>query len=76
MGRMGSSLDNVMAESFVSSLKCGLLGGGRFGSLEEARVAIFGFIEGFYNRVRRHSSLGYLSPADYEEAMMREAAVA
>lgn len=76
MGRVGSALDNAISESFVASLKCELLHGHRFLSREAARTAVFDYIEGFYNRVRRHSSLGYLSPSDYEQATMEEVAVA
>ncbi len=75
MGRAGSALDNAISESFVASLKCELLHEHRFLSREAARTAIFDYIEGFYNRVRRHSSLGYLSPSDYEQATMEEVAV-
>ena len=67
MGRVGSALDNALSESFVASLKCELfLHDHRFVSREAARTAVFDYIEGFYNRVRRHSSLGYLSPSEYE----------
>ena len=76
MGRVGSALDNAISESFVASLKCELLHGHRFLDREAARTAVFDYIEGFYNRVRRHSSLGYLSPSDYERATMEEVAVA
>lgn len=76
MGRVGSALDNAISESFVASLKTELLHRHRFLGREAARTAIFDYIEGFYNRVRRHSSLGYLSPADYEQATMKEVAVA
>jgi putative transposase len=76
MGRAGSALDNAISESFVASLKCEILHRHRFLSREAARTAIFDYIEGFYNWVRRHSSLGYLSPSDYEQATMKELAVA
>jgi putative transposase len=77
MGRVGSALDNALSESFVASLKCELfLHEHRFVSREAARTAVFDYIEGFYNRVRRHSSLGYLSPTEYEQATMEEVAVA
>ena len=76
MGRAGSALDNAISESFVASLKCELLHRQRFLSREAARMAVFDYIEGFYNRVRRHSSLGYLSPSDYEAATMKGGAVA
>jgi putative transposase len=76
MGRAGSALDNAMAESFVSTLKCELLHRDRFPTRETAKTAIFEYIEGFYNRTRRHSALGYESPVGYEKATMEEAAVA
>ena len=76
MGWKGSPLDNAMAESFVSKLKCELVHRHRFPTREAARVAIFEFIEAFYNRARLHSSLGYLSPESFEAARMEEIAVA
>ncbi len=76
MGRTGSALDNAMAESFVSTLKAELVDRHRFPTREAARTAIFEYVEGFYNRSRRHSSLGYESPEDYETARMGGAAVA
>lgn len=76
MGRRGSALDNAISESFVASLKTELLHRHRFCTRAAARTAIFDYIEGFYNRQRRHSSLGYLSPSDYEQATMEEIAVA
>jgi transposase InsO family protein len=76
MGRTGSALDNAISESFVASLKSELLYRHRFLSREAARTAVFDYIEGFYNRVRRHSSLGYMSPSEYEQATMEEVAVA
>jgi putative transposase len=76
MGRVGSALDNAISESFVASLKCELLHEHRFLDREAARTAVFDYIEGFYNRVRRHSSLGYLSPSEYEQTTIKEVAVA
>ena len=76
MGRTGSALDNAMAESFVSTLKAEMVDRHRFPTREAARVAIFEYIEGFYNRTRRRSSLGYESPVDHEATTMQEAAVA
>ncbi len=76
MGRTGSALDNAMAESFVSTLKAELVDRHRFPTREAAKIAIFEYVEGFYNRVRRHSPLGYQSPHDYEAARMEEVAVA
>ncbi|HZY66638.1 MAG TPA: integrase core domain-containing protein, partial [Rubrobacteraceae bacterium] len=76
MGRTGSALDNAISEIFVASLKCELLHRHRFLSREAAKTAVFDFIEASYNGVRRHSSLGYLSPSEYEQATMEEVAVA
>ncbi len=75
MGRVGSALDNAMAESFVSTLKAEM-GVRVFDTREAARVAAFDYIEGFYNVSRRHSSIGYMSPSDYERAIAGEAGVA
>ena len=55
-----------MCESFFATLECELLDRCRFKTQTEARSAVFAFIEGFYNPRRRHSSIGYLSPVDYE----------
>jgi putative transposase len=66
MGSVGDAYDNAMAESFFATLECELLDRRRFKTQAEARMAVFEFIEGFYNPRRRHSSLGYLSPIDYE----------
>jgi len=65
-----------MAESFIATLKTELVHRGRFPDREAAGSAIFEYLEGFYNRRRLHSALGYRSPADYEEATMEGAAVA
>ena len=65
MGSVGDAYDNAMCESFFATLECELLARHRFKTQTEARNATFAFIEGFYNR-RRHSSIGYLSPIDYE----------
>jgi putative transposase len=61
---MGSvdAYDNAMCESFFATLECELLDRHRFKTQAEARIAVFEFIEGFYNPRRRHSSIGYLSP--------------
>ena len=66
MGSVGDAYDNAMCESFFATLECELLARRRFKTQAEARSALFQFIEGFYNRRRRHSSIGYLSPIDYE----------
>jgi transposase InsO family protein len=67
MGSIGDSSDNAMAESFFASLETELIDRTVWRSHHEARLDVFDFIEVFYNRVRRHSALGYLSPVDYEE---------
>jgi putative transposase len=66
MGSVGDAYDNAMAESFFATLECELLARHQFKTQAEARIAIFQFIEGFYNPRRRHSALGYLSPAEFE----------
>ncbi|OHV25685.1 hypothetical protein BBK14_21900 [Parafrankia soli] len=57
---------NAVIESFFATLECELLDRTNFTTHDEARAAIFDFIEGFYNRRRRHSTNGYLSPYDHE----------
>jgi putative transposase len=66
LGSVGDAYDNAMCESFFATLECELLARCRFKTHAEARHAVFAFIEGFYNLRRRHSSIGYLSPIDYE----------
>jgi len=66
MGSVGDAYDNAMAESFFATLECELLDRRRFKTQAEARMALFAFIEGFYNPRRRHSALGYLSPMAFE----------
>ena len=66
MGSVGDAYDNAMAESFFATLECELLDRRRFKTQAEARMAVFEFIEGFYNPRRRHSSLGGISPDEYE----------
>jgi putative transposase len=70
MGSVGDAYDNAMCESFFATLECEFLARRRFKTLAEARMALFQFIEGFYNRRRRHSSIGYLSPIDYERRLL------
>jgi putative transposase len=67
MGRRGSALDNAACESAIASFKTEFVHRRSFRSRNAAREQIFRWIEGWYNARRRHSSLGYLSPADYEE---------
>lgn len=68
MSRTGNCYDNAAMESFFGTLKCELIHDRRYRTRAEARQDIFEYIEVFYNRQRRHSSLGYLSPVDYEES--------
>jgi putative transposase len=67
MGSVGDCFDNALCESFFATLECELLDRQRFRTQDEARRAVFDFIEGWYNLHRRHSSLGYLSPAEFEQ---------
>lgn len=66
MSRKGDCWDNAVAESFFGTLKRELIHRRRWDTREEARRAIYEYIEVFYNRQRTHSTLGYLSPAEYE----------
>ena len=66
MGSVGDAYDNAMCESFFATLECELLARRRFQNRDEAQAAIFEFIEGWYNTNRLHSSIGYLSPNDFE----------
>jgi putative transposase len=74
MGSVGDAYDNAMAESFFATLERELLNRRRFKSQAEAKMAVFEYIEGWYNPRRRHSSLGYRSPVNYERAHGRSAA--
>ena len=66
MSRRGDCYDNAAVESFFGTLKTELIYDRRYATRAQARLDIFEYIEVFYNRERRHSALGYLSPADYE----------
>ena len=66
MGSVGDCFDNAMAESFFATLECELIDRRVFRTQAEARMAIFEYIEGWYNPHRRHSSLGYFSPLNFE----------
>ena len=67
MGSTGDCYDNAMAESFFATLECELLDRTTLRTHQDARSAVFEFIEGWYNPRRRHSALGYLSPNDFEQ---------
>ena len=68
MGSVGDCFDNAMCESFFATLECELLDRRHFRTQVEARMAVFEFIEGWYNPHRRHSALDYLSPINYERS--------
>ena len=72
MGRRGDAFDNALAESFFATLETELLDRHSFRSRDEARIAVFTYIEGFYNARRRHSTLDYRSPDRFEEEMIRK----
>ncbi|MFN8620573.1 MAG: IS3 family transposase [Chloroflexota bacterium] len=67
MGTVGDSYDNAMAESFFASLETELIDRTLWRTHGEARADVFDWVEVFYNRVRRHSALGYLAPVRFEE---------
>jgi transposase InsO family protein len=72
MSRKGNCWDNAVAESFFATVKTECVYPRRFATRAEAREAIFEFIEVFYNGTRRHSTLGYLSPVEFEMKFEQE----
>jgi putative transposase len=68
MSRKGNCYDNAYMESFFSTLKRELVHGERYRTREDARLSIFEYVEVFYNRIRRHSALGYKSPEQHEKS--------
>ena len=68
MSRKGNCYDNAAKESFFHTLKTELVNHEHYRTREEARASVFDYIEAFYNRQRIHSTLGYLSPVDFERA--------
>ena len=66
MSRKGNCWDNAVAESFFGTLKTEHVNFEKYFNLREARTSLFQYIEGFYNRRRRHSHLGYRSPDNFE----------
>jgi len=68
MSEVGQCWDNAPVESFFGRLKCELAPGEVFTTRDQARAVLFEYLEVFYNRVRRHSSLGLLSPVEFEQA--------
>ncbi len=73
MGSVGDCYDNAMCESFNATLECELLDRHRFKDRREASLAVFDFIEGFYNPQRRHTSIGNISPVEYERQLSQVA---
>jgi putative transposase len=67
MSRSGNVWDNAAMESFFSSLKVERIKGRVYLTCDEARADVFDYIERFYNAVRRHSTIGYLSPVEFEK---------
>src|SRR5262245_60811107 len=74
MGSVGDCYDNAMCESFFATLECELLERSTFRTKAEAEAVVFQFLEGWYNPHRLHSSLGYVSPINYEKAYHQNAA--
>ena len=74
MSRKGDCWDNAVTESFFATLKKELVHDSAWRTREEARAALFEWIEVWYNRERRHSSIGYLSPTEYEKRLLKKAA--
>ena len=72
MGRRGDAFDNAVCESFFATLETELIDRHSFETRDQGRLALFHWIEGFYNGRRRHSTLGHRSPDRFEEAMNRE----
>ena len=76
MSRKGNCWDNAVAESFFATIKKELIHRNKFATRREAVAAIFEYIEVFYNRVRKHSQLGYTSPAQFRRHNQSAAAAA
>jgi putative transposase len=72
VGSIGDAYDNAMAESFFATLECELIDRRCFRTQSEAKLAVFEYLEGFYNPRRRHSSLGYRSPVQFERELSGE----
>ncbi len=74
MGSVGDAYDNAMAESFFATLEREVLNRRRFKTQAEAKMAVFEWLEGWYNPHRRHSSIGYLSPVNFERRQLAQKA--
>ena len=75
MGSVGDAYDNALAETFFATLETELLMRHTFVTRKAARLALFDYIEAFYNSQRRHSALGYLSPAEFERRWWQQSEV-
>lgn len=75
LSRAGETYDNPFAESLFSHCKAELLENGVFRDVAEAQLETFDYIERYYNPIRRHSALGYVSPAEFERAYSQRAEV-
>jgi len=69
MGSVGDAFDNAMAESWIGTLKAECLNGKHFATRDEVALAVFHYVEAWYNPRRRHTRLGMLSPLDYERSL-------
>ncbi len=74
MSGKGNCYDNAVVESFFATLKTEEVDGAHYGTRQEAKTSIFSYLEGFYNAKRRHSSLGFLSPNNFERVHFAKAA--
>ena len=74
LGSVGDCYDNALCESFFATLECELLDRSTFRSYRDARMAVFAYIEGWYNPIRRHSALGQISPMEFERRLQYSAA--
>ena len=72
MTRKDDHYDNAFIESLFSRFKAELLDGGVFYGLQDARMRTFEYIEGYYNTIRKHSSLGYIGPIQFEDRYWME----
>ena len=72
MGTVGDAYDNAMAESFFASLECELINRRSWQTKSQARLAVFTWIESWYNPLRRHSGIGYKSPNNFEKDLYNE----
>jgi putative transposase len=74
MGGVGDAYDNTMVESFFASLECGLIDRRSWKNIAQARMAVFTWIEGWYNPRRCYSGIGYKSPINFEMELQDQAA--